>query len=208
MRNYKAYFLDFDGTLFDTLDSLVGVYRTGFQAIGMDCTKEQVSFYMHMSLAQTCDYLSILDEKKRALFCEKVQEALDYPEFIAQIKIYDDVIPTLHKLEEKKKAIAIVSGNTERHIGLVLERFNLSHDFSFIVGSSPLRRSKPSADPILYAMKNLPSIRYSDVVYVGDSLQDPQTAIAGGVDGILLERNKEYPNYQGQKISSLLDLTH
>lgn len=206
MRNYKAYFLDFDGTLFDTLDSLVGVYRSGFQAIGMDCTKEQVSVYMHMSLAQTCDYLHIVDEQQRSRFILQVQEALDYPEFIAQIKIYDDVIPTLQKLQEKKKAIAIVSGNTERHIGLVLERFHLSKDFSFIVGSSPNRKSKPSADPILFAMRRFPSIRFSDVVYVGDSLQDPQTAIAGGVDGILLERHKEYPNYHGQKISTLLDL--
>ena len=206
MRNYRAYFLDFDGTLFDTLDSLVGVYRSGFQAIGRDCTKEQVAVYMHMSLAQTCDYLHIADEEQRSRFTLQIQEALDYPEFIAQIKIYDDVIPTLHRLEERGKSIAIVSGNTERHIGLVLERFNLSHRFSFIVGSSPTRRSKPSADPILFAMKHLPSVCFSDVVYIGDSLQDPQTAIAGGVDGILLERNKEYPNYHGQKIATLLEL--
>lgn len=207
MRNYKAYFLDFDGTLFDTLDSLVGVYQTAFQTIGMSCTREQTSLYMHMSLDQTLNHLNVFDQNLRASFMDKIKEALDYPEYIAQIKIFDDVIPTLKKLEEKKKIVAIVSGNTERHIGLVLERFNLSHDFSFIVGASPLRKGKPSADLILYAMKNLPSTRYSDVVYVGDSLQDPQTAINGGVDGVLLERHKEYSHYTGAKISSLLDLT-
>jgi phosphoglycolate phosphatase len=205
MRDYQVYMLDFDGTLFDTLDSLVGCYQIGFRAIGLDCTKEQVSFYMHMSLSETCDYLKIFDENRRKTCADTIMGAIDRPDFVKLIHIYDDVIPTLNELKKRKKTIAIVSGNTERHIRLVLDQFGIGQYFSFIVGSSPDRRPKPFADPVLFALKKIPTIRLSDVVYVGDSLQDPQTAINGGVDGILLERRGEYPDYRGVKIPTLSD---
>jgi HAD superfamily hydrolase (TIGR01549 family) len=206
MKEYSAYLLDFDGTLFDTLDSLVGVYQTAFREIGRDCTKDDVSFYMHMSLSETCDYLHIDDPKLREIFFKKVSEALDYPEYVEQIHIYPDVITTVKALLKKKKKVGIVSGNTEAHISLVLSRFNIKSLFSFYVGNSPTRKPKPSADPINYARTFLPALSPKEIVYVGDSLQDPETAKAAGVDGILLERQKEYPNYRGVKIASLKEL--
>jgi phosphoglycolate phosphatase len=206
MKDYAAYLLDFDGTLFDTLDSLVGVYQTAFREIGRDCTKDDVSFYMHMSLSETCDYLHIDDPKIREIFFKKVAEALDYPEYVAQIHIYPDAIPTIKALLKRKKKVAIVSGNTEKHIDLVLARFEIKSLFSFYVGNSPTRKPKPSADPINYARTFLPLVEPKAIVYVGDSLQDPETAKNAGVDGILLERNKEYPSYHGVKIASLKDL--
>jgi phosphoglycolate phosphatase len=206
MKEYSAYLLDFDGTLFDTLDSLVGVYQTAFREIGRDCTKEDVSFYMHMSLSETCDYLHIDDPKIRQIFYKKTAEALDYPEYLDQIHIYPDVIPTIKALLKKHKKVGIVSGNTENHISLVLARFNIKTLFSFYVGNSPARKPKPSADPINYARTFIPAYGPKEIVYVGDSLQDPETAKNAGVDGILLERNKEYPSYSGKKIASLKEL--
>jgi phosphoglycolate phosphatase len=206
MKDYSAYLFDFDGTLFDTLDSLVGVYQTAFREIGRDCTKEDVAFYMHMSLSETCDYLHIDDPKIREIFFKKCAEALDYPEYVDQIHIYPDAIMTIKALLKKKKKIGIVSGNTENHISLVLARFNIKSLFSFYVGNSPLRKPKPSPDPINYARSFLPMVGPRDIVYIGDSLQDPETAKAAGVDGILLERNGEYRSYKGTKIASLKDL--
>ena len=53
MKNYDIYLFDFDGTTFDTKESLVPVFKSAFAAIGMDCTPEQAHHYMHQNVLQT-----------------------------------------------------------------------------------------------------------------------------------------------------------
>ena len=53
MKSYDVYLFDFDGTLFDTLDSLVGVYKTALRSVGYDCTKEDAAKYMHFCISTT-----------------------------------------------------------------------------------------------------------------------------------------------------------
>jgi phosphoglycolate phosphatase len=206
MKEYRAYLFDFDGTLFNTLDSLVGVYQTGFREIGMDCTKKDVSVYMHMSLTQTLDKLGVVDELLRKTFIAKIAEALDYPEYVAKIQLYEDVIPTISALANRGKIIGICSGNTSKHIELVLQQFGLQTKFAFFIGNSPDRLPKPAPDVINYAKTLMPGVGDNQMVYIGDSLQDPLTAEHAKIDGILLERDLEYPKYPDVKISSLRDL--
>jgi haloacid dehalogenase superfamily, subfamily IA, variant 1 with third motif having Dx(3-4)D or Dx(3-4)E len=203
MKDYKVYLLDFDGTLFDTYYSLTFIYRYAFAKIGYNCTPEQTAEFMHMSVMETCDRLGILDPVKRQIVHDAIGESLDFPENLARIKPYDDVAETLKELHARGKICAVVSGNTEKHITLALKATNLTSSFAFVVGYSPLRKPKPSGDPIFEAMKHLPGVASSEMVYVGDSLQDPETAHNGGIDGILLERKGEYPTYPGEKITTL-----
>lgn len=206
MKEYDAYLIDFDGTLFDTYESLIGVYQYSFRQIGEDCTPDDVAAYMHMSVSECCAKRNMKDPAKIKAFAQAIAESLDFPRFIEQIKIYPDVMPFVRKLEEKHKERAIVSGNTEKHISLVLARFGLSPFFKVIVGSDPGRRPKPFADPLLEAIRLLPSIPKDRLVYVGDSLQDPETAANASVPGILLERHGEYPDFRGPKIKTLAEL--
>ncbi len=206
MKDYQAYLLDFDGTLFDTYVSLTYIYRYAFAKIYYDCTPEQTAVFMHMSVMETCDRLGILDSKKREIVREAIAESLDFPENLALIKPYDDVRETIDELRRRGKICGVVSGNTEKHIALALKATNLTSSFAFVVGASPLRKPKPSGDPIFEAQKHLAGIPASQMVYVGDSLQDPETAHNGGIDGILLERKGEYPDYSGVKIATLKDL--
>ncbi len=206
MKQYEAYLLDFDGTLFNTYDSLVGVYQYSFAKIGEVCTPEQTALYMHMSLSECCDYRGMNDPAKRAALFVAVYSALDFPKFLDQIKIYPDVKPLLEGLKAQGKTMAIVSGNTPKHIGLILNKFGLASYFQVIVGADSNRRPKPFADPILAALGELPSLRKDQVVYIGDSLQDPETAKNAGIDGVLIERNHEYPDDENTKITTLIEL--
>jgi HAD superfamily hydrolase (TIGR01549 family) len=205
MKQYKAYLLDFDGTLFDTLESLVSVYEQGFKVVGKHCSLEETAHFMHMSLSETAQELGLNpDETKRMI--EATDEALDDPGSIKLIQIFLDVRPLLKELKKRKVMVGIVSGNMPTHIKMVLKRFRLENAFSFVIGADPSRQPKPSGDPIFAALAKMKGISPSEVVYVGDSLQDPLTAHNGGIDGILLERHQEYPDYRGVKIASLLDL--
>lgn len=206
MKEFKAYLFDFDGTLFDTLDSLVYVYDAAMKVFGFHCNKALAAHFMHMSLRDTCKELGITKEEDVLRFFALIAQALDYPENVERIRCYDDVRPTLDALREQGKALGIVSGNTVPHIHLVLEKTGLSSYFPFVVGSSPERKPKPSGDPIFYARSFLGNLSPEEILYVGDSLQDPETAINGGVVPLLLDRNNEYRDYPGNKIARLSEL--
>jgi phosphoglycolate phosphatase len=205
MKQYQGYLFDFDGTLFNTFHSLIGVYQEGFKAIGQTCTEKQTSEYMHFSLSDTAKLRNLSPIETRT-FISKINEALDYPCYLKQIEIFPEAIPTIKALAKEGRKIGLVSGNTEKHIHLVLEEFSLSQYFQMVVGASPLRRGKPYGDPIFAALKDWPQTSSQDVVYIGDSLQDPVTAHNGGIAGVLLDRRGEYSGYSEAKISSLRDL--
>ncbi len=205
MKDYKLYLFDFDGTLFDSYFSLIGVYQDGFASIGQTCTAEEAAIYMHESLFDTCKKRG-LNHEDMIKVVEATNRAIDFPKHLKEIKIYQDSKPAIETLFAKGKDLAIVSGNSEKHIRLTLKEFGMEKYFSTIVGASIDRRPKPFPDPLLDAMKSYPRIAPSDIVYVGDSLQDPECAKNAGIDGILIERNKEYVTYQGRKITTLEEL--
>lgn len=107
MKDYQAYLLDFDGTLFDTYVSLTYIYRYAFAKIYYDCTPEQTAVFMHMSVMETCDRLGILDSKKREIVREAIAESLDFSENLALIKPYDDVRETLDELRRRGKSAVL-----------------------------------------------------------------------------------------------------
>jgi len=202
---FDVYMFDFDGTLFNTLDSLREVYEKGLAAVGYSCTKEEEEGFIHISLDELGRQKG-MDEKIRIRFIEAIDEALNDPSSMQKIKIFDDVVPTLEALKKKQRLLGIVSGNSEPHIRQVLRLFGLEKSFSFIVGSSFDRRPKPYGDCILEAKKHAPGIFSSKMIYIGDSLQDLETALNGGVEECLIDREGNHPTHSSVSISDLSEL--
>ncbi len=202
---FDAFLFDFDGTIFDTHASLVGTYRRGFEAIGLPCTPEDVAREMHYALVQTCAHYNLSEEESNTLI-QTIRANTDNPEFLALVKIFPETVEVIRSLKEKGKRVAIMSGNGEPHIRGLLQKFGVESLFEFVVGRSPDRRPKPSGDPVEAAMAYWPDINRDKVVYVGDSLQDPETAHNGGIHAILIDRKGEFPAYEGEKITDLREL--
>jgi|GEM_PF-1091379 haloacid dehalogenase superfamily, subfamily IA, variant 1 with third motif having Dx(3-4)D or Dx(3-4)E len=202
---YDVYMFDFDGTLFNTLDSLREVYEKGLAAVGYSCTKEEEEGFTHISLDELGRQKG-MDEKTRIRFIEAIDEALNNPSSMQKIKIFDDVAPTLDALKKERRLLGIVSGNSEPHIRLVLRMFGLEETFSFVVGSSFDRRPKPYGDCIIEAKKHVLGFPSSNMLYIGDSLQDLETAHNGGVQECLIDREGSHPTYSSLAISALYDL--
>lgn len=206
MKKYDVYLLDFDGTMADSARSLVEVYRAGFDEVGVPYDPNMAKVYMHMSLDQTAKMVGITDYDDLVKFAVKIGEALDYPENLVTIDFFPETRSVCKTLHESGKKLSVVSGNTETHIRLVLKAQNLEELFDGVVGTVPERRPKPYPDPILAALENYPGVSKDKAVYVGDSLQDVEAARAAGIDGILIDRNDEHPDFEGVKIQSLNDL--
>lgn len=205
MKNYKIVLFDFDGTLVNSFRSLIGVYQDAFATIGQTVSPEEAAIYMHESLVDTCKGRGLGQEETMKVIMA-AQEAVDSPKHLKELELYDETKNVIESLYSQGKQLSIVSGNSPKHIRLALKQFGMEKYFSFVVGASASSRPKPFPDPILEVLKSYESYSPSEVVYIGDSLQDSQCAKNARVDGILLERNHEYPTYEGTKISSLSDL--
>lgn len=206
MKEYKAYIFDFDGTLFDTEKSLVRVFQAAFRAVGLDCDEKESEISMHRSVQETLKVHGIVNEDEVKKFMDAITIAIDEKETLDQIESFKDTLFVVEKLKNEGKMIGIMTNNTYVHVKKVLKMYNLNRLIVVVIGNSKKRQPKPHPQMLFMAMDRL-NIKDKDcVVYIGDSLQDVETAKNGGVDGILVDRKNVYHDFDGLKISSLMEL--
>ena len=206
MKQFSVYLFDFDGTLFDTKVSLRKVFRDCFAAVGIhDITDEECAEFMHHSLLQTAQMRNVPIERYQE-FADACLLSLDSPETVAANVPFPETLKTLKKLRDRGNRIAAVSGNTSKHINLVLDHHGLELGFETIVGSDMYHNGKPAPDCLLMTLERMGVSDKSKVVYVGDSLNDIGSAVAAGVAAVLIDRDNEYPVFDGIRISSLEEL--
>ena len=206
MKEYRLYLFDFDGTLADSARSLVSVYRAGFEEIGRTFADEMAYVYMHMSLSETARQAGIIDKDEYIRFALKINDALDYPENLAAIDFFPESKAVVSSLHKAGKRLSVVSGNTEKHIRLILQSQGIEGLFDGVVGAVAERRPKPYPDPLLAGLALYPDIKKEDAVYIGDSEQDMVAAKAAGIDGILIGRSRRGKECPDGVISSLEEL--
>ncbi|MCR5348761.1 MAG: HAD family hydrolase [Bacilli bacterium] len=202
---FDVYLFDFDGTLMDTRESLVPVFRAGYAVVGREVSEEEAERWMHLNLTQSFKDSGV-DEKYFGVVCKAIIDSLDMPESIRLIHAFPDAIPTLKKLRALGKRIGIVSNNAASHIRLVLETLHIDVPFDCIVGSDMFLHGKPHPEPIQVALRLLQEKEGPNICYVGDSLQDPETGINAGIGGVLLDRDGRHSDYPGVRIRSLKEL--
>lgn len=205
MKDYELYIFDFDGTLVDSETSLFPVFQAAFADIGRETTPADVSKYIHISLQETMD-MTHVPEDQRPIFMASITRHLDDPESIAMIRFFPDAREVVEELLRRGKKVAIGSNNVVKHMELVLEGLGGKELFMDIVGSDSVVHPKPAPDIVLKASADLGLPCGKRVAYIGDSLQDAVTGLAAGGDGILVDRNNAYPEFEGIKISSLKEL--
>ena len=202
---YGVYLFDFDGTLCDTRESLLPVFRAGYALVGREVTQEEVAVWMHYTLNQSMAMSGVAEEFHPTIL-KGIIDALDMPESIALIKAFPEAFDVMKTLAKQGKKIGIVSNNTSTHIRLVLEQLGYDGPLDCVVGSDMFSHGKPHPEPIEIALRILGEQPSEKACYVGDSLQDPECGINAGIGGVLVDRENENPHYQGVKIASLLDL--
>ena len=202
---FDVYLFDFDGTICDSRESLLPVFQAGYALVGRPVTAEEVSVWMHVSLADSLVMSGIPKEQYQTV-CDGIIAALDMPESIAMIKPFPEAFETMKRLAETGKKVGIVSNNTAKHICLVLAQLGYDGPLDCVVGSDMFKRGKPYPDPILLALEILGIPASKRACYIGDSLQDPETGHNAEIEGILVDRTGEHADFEGIKISSLDEL--
>lgn len=204
MNNYEVFLFDFDGTLFDTLDSSIYVFEEAYRRMGVTIdrssvlrlTREPISVSYKRIMGNMDNFDKFIEHINELVFLDKVTN---------MAVIYDDTKSTLKYLKDNKKIIGIVTSNAKEHLLDVLKRFDLENSFDVIVGNREASTPKPSPIPILKALELLDYKDKEKVVYIGDSLNDALAAVNAGVKPILLDRLNEFGELEDYKIINSLD---
>ncbi len=202
---YHVYLFDFDGTMVDSRESLVPVFQAGYSRVGRKVTAEEAERWMHVSLPESFEDSGV-DPDKYQLVLDGILEALDLPEVLAKIKLFPEALETFARLKKQGAKIGIVSNNTALHIRNTLEAMGVDFPFDVIVGSDMFKNGKPSAEPLEVAMDILDFHDRTKVVYIGDSLQDPQCGYNASCGGILVDRENVYPDFKGIRVRDLTEI--
>ena len=204
MRKFDAYLFDFDGTLFDSRESLLPVWRYAFEKVGVKGVSEaQCAEFSHHPLKYAAEQTGVKDYDA---FFDAITKGLELDETIEATKMFTDTVSIIATLFSRGLPLAIVSSNVSTHIKRVLDSKDVARYFSVLSCSDLYSAPKPTAEPCLYALRSMGLKPSKSICLVGDSLQDVECAKNAGVTGILLDRDGIYSTYDGLKIASLYEL--
>ena len=96
-----------------------------------------------------------------------------YFDFIESSKIYPGVIEIIKYLKENGIKISLLTTKAQDQADKILDYFNLSPDFAYIMGRRPGIAHKPSPEPLLKICSDL-STGPANCMMVGDSEMDIQ----------------------------------
>lgn len=179
MNCNKAIIFDLDGTLLDTLDDLTDCVNYMLRKYGYPLrSRLDVRRFLGNGARQLID-LSLDGRLTGESFESFLEEYKAYYEQNSGIKTapYDNLVDLIGRLREKGFKIAVVSNKPDGAVQSLCELY-FPGLVDFAVGDRADIRRKPSADPVLLAMKTL---NCDEAVCIGDSEVDIETAKSAGV---------------------------
>ena len=179
---YKTVIFDLDGTLLDTLQDLHNSVNAALTAYGLPC--------------RTIDEVRRFVGNGIAMLIERAIGVKNHPDFEGvlttfkahygahckdETKPYDGILQLLKALQTAGVKTAVVSNKADFAVKLLAEEY-FSGLLLDAVGENEEAgvRKKPAPDSLFAVMEKLGAEK-SDVVYVGDSEVDIQTAKNAGV---------------------------
>ena len=207
MEEFDVYFFDFDGTLVDSRDSLLAVFKRAYKSVGIEVGDEHILRLMRVQLQQGYRELGAPeDEESVKVFADEIIRLLDVPEITELVKNYEDVKQALFVLKSMGKTLGIVTSNNQKHVRDVLRHLGIDENlFSVIVGNKETKLHKPNPDPILKALEIL-NISNQGVCYVGDGIDDMRCAVNAHVGPIMVDRDHSQNEAPYPKVTTLKEL--
>jgi phosphoglycolate phosphatase len=178
---YSGIIFDLDGTLLDTLEDLADSVNSVLKSYGFPTHK--TSDYK-LKVGMGFKNLLINSFPPGTEFIDEATDAfvktyaLNYAN---KTKPYAGIPETLRELQKKNIAMGVDSNKRDSYTARLIEKFFGPNFFSLVVGEREDLPKKPNpagAELILKSMR----LSKKDVLFIGDSLPDIQTAQNAGLD--------------------------
>ena len=181
--SYKAAIFDLDGTLLDTLEDIADSVNRVLRAKGFPIHKlEAYRFFVGDGSRMLIK--RALPEKERSdesVECYLTAFKNDYANtWDAKTKPYSGISELLDGLEQKGVRMAVCSNKPHAFTAICVEKLLDRWCFEKVVGQSNRHPKKPAPDSALAIAAEI-GILPSEILFVGDSGVDMQTAVSAGM---------------------------
>ena len=192
MSKYRYFVFDFDLTLADSSEGILECFKHVLKEFGYQ-PKDDRTIYNTIGMTRSKAYVKKADEV-----------------MVKKTYFYDDTIALLQTLQNAGVKVGIVSTKYRYRIVNTFNEQAGSLPVDIIVGGEDVTKAKPDPQGLDLIVERFGADK-SDVLYIGDSYIDAETALNSGVDfaGVTTgsttkEDFEKYPHiYIG---SSLLDI--
>ena len=178
----QAVIFDLDGTLIDSAPDIHAAANTVFERHGMDpFTLTEARGFVGHGAGVFIDRCLAARERSGddALRETLLQGFLDlYESAVNLTQLYPGVPGCLDTLEAQGRGLGICTNKPEAPTRAVLAHLEITDRFRVMVGGDTLPVRKPEPDPLKAAILRMEA---RDVVFVGDSEVDAETAQRAGV---------------------------
>ncbi len=177
----KALIFDFDYTLGDSTQGIVLSANDALEQLQYDkMSTEEIRQTIGLSLTETFKKLTASEDKEKAeafanFFKKKADEVM-----VENTVLYEGVMEKLQQWKEQGYQTAIVTTKFHYRIDQILSKFQANHLIDRIIGAEDVKVEKPSPEGLLEVIRRL-GLEKEEVLYVGDSFVDAQTAQNAGV---------------------------
>lgn len=182
---YMACVFDMDGTLVNTLDSIASFGNTALKSIGYQEIETEVyrklvgngadklmeRMFEHIGKTPT-------DDEKRKL--REEYDKLYESNPLDKVKVYDGIYELLHRLKSDGFKLAVLSNKPENMTKFIADNVFEGY-FDIVIGQQDDTPMKPDPTVLNSIIKSF-GFEKNEILYIGDSDADMQTAKNAGVD--------------------------
>ena len=206
--NPKVIIFDFNGTIADSLETLVNISNRLAMQFGYKQTSLAELAQMQNLTSREIIKQSGISIFKVPFLVKKVKAELSFE--VKTLNLFPGMKETLIELHKLGHKLVIISSNSKSNILAFLEHNNLAEIFYYIYSGSTIF----GKDKVINRFIRQESIDVKDVVYVGDETRDIESAKKSRVIAIAVSWGfntkevlmKQNPDYLIEQPSDLIDI--
>lgn len=180
---YAAYLFDFDYTLVNSEQGIVMCFEMlladeGYAAV----PRQKICRTIGKPMPEAMSIVTgVTDVERLTELCWLYKIRYSDKYMTPNTHLYPETRPALERIKAAACLAGIISTKTSHRIAETIEADKLDKLIDFVIGVKEVTQPKPDPEGLFWAMTTY-SLEKSDILYVGDSLIDAETAKNAGVD--------------------------
>ena len=180
MKNYDAYIFDFDYTLADATEPVVGSFLYALEKMNLQkSSRQDIINTIGIPIGESYTILTGDDSEEGIELFKKYQKEKSDEITVPNTVFIGDAKEVLQILKNRGKKIGIVSSRWGQRINDIFENLNSRELIDFIIGTEHVENYKPNPEGLF---KMIDMMDAKNPLYIGDSYIDAQAAQNDKID--------------------------
>ncbi|MEP2616408.1 MAG: phosphoglycolate phosphatase [Marinomonas sp.] len=193
--------LDLDGTLVDSVPDIAGAVdaflaELGAPLAGEDLVRTWVGFGSAKLIEQALEWANLDAEKHEEAY--RIFLMHYHAHLTDRTTLYPNVAALLKALKHNGVPVALITNKPSVFVKPMLDHFELTEQFGWLLGGDTLEEKKPSAFPLLHCSESIEALP-EKCLMIGDSITDFNAAKNAGFKCALVT----YGYHQGVDLAGL-----